>query len=547
MMWHTLSHGVFPNVPQLSDGFFAGLLIVPMLAIIILAHEFGHFFVARSAGIKVEEFGIGIPPRARGWRWRGVLWSLNWIPLGGFVRVKGEDGQDYGEGSMNAKGPLARAFFLIAGSTANFLAAIILSIVLVATQGVPTETSHVYINQVEPNSPAADAGWEPGDTIVSVDGNEIDGLSDLSGTLDENVGSETSVVVRRGDERIETTVTPREDPPAGQGATGIAISEAYLSSIEIGDIEAGSPADAAGWQSGDEIVAVEGVPIESVAQVNALLAASSDGQSSVTMERDGAEIETTVELRDAAIRVTGVGSDSPASEALLYPGDRIVSIDGTEVTDAASLYSSLEQASGQEVPLTVEREGRTVELALIVPELEEDQNPLAAIGVNAQLESWEQLAGVDTRSSRAFEEVSAGEVIPEGVDQFVFLFTGTIDGIIQTFTTTPDTDNLAGPVGMGQLTSELISESALPVWFTVMNIVMVISVGLGLLNLLPLPALDGGRLVFVLVEVLRGGKRVPPEKEGLIHLAGLALLLMLMFFVAFNDVSRLVDGESILP
>jgi regulator of sigma E protease len=100
---------------------------------------------------------------------------------------------------------------------------------------------------------------------------------------------------------------------------------------------------------------------------------------------------------------------------------------------------------------------------------------------------------------------------------------------------------------MGQLTSEVITESSLPVWFWIGNILMVISVGLGLLNLLPIPALDGGRLVFVIVEILRGGKRVPPEKEGLIHLAGLALLLALMFFVAFNDVGRIIDGDSILP
>jgi regulator of sigma E protease len=115
------------------------------------------------------------------------------------------------------------------------------------------------------------------------------------------------------------------------------------------------------------------------------------------------------------------------------------------------------------------------------------------------------------------------------------------------FTTAPSSDDLAGPVGMGQLTSELISESSLPIWFTIGNIVMVISVGLGILNLLPLPALDGGRLAFVVVEVLRGGKRLPPEKEGLVHLAGLALLLALMFFVAFNDVGRLINGERILP
>lgn len=545
LMRHSLEN--HDNVPELSDGFFAGLLVVPMLAFIILAHEFGHFFAARSVGIKVEEFGLGIPPRAKGWVWRGVLWSLNWIPLGGFVRVKGEDGNDYEPGSMNTKGPLSRGFFLIAGSGANFLAALLLSIALVATQGVPTEESHMYINQVEPNSPAEAAGWQPGDVVEVVAGQEITGASDLSAALDAGAGSETSVVVRRGDERIQTTVTPRANPPEGQGATGIRIDQSYLSNVKLGEIEPGSPADEAGWESGDEIVAVSGVPVESVAQINALLGATDEGQTEVVMERDGALVQTSIALEEPTIELAAADADSPASEALLYAGDRIVRIGETTVTDAMSLFTALESAAGEEVTVTVEREGRTLDVTLAVPALEENENPLAAIGANAQIQTWEDLAGVNAQSSRAFESVPAGEIIPEGVDQFWFLVSGTVAGIIDIFTTTPETGDLAGPVGMGQLTSELIAESAMPIWFTLGNIVMVISVGLGLLNLLPIPALDGGRLVFVIVEMLRGGKRLPPEKEGLVHLAGLAILLALMFFVAFNDVSRLVEGESILP
>lgn len=537
-----------PAVPDLSDGLFAGLLIIPMLAVIILAHEFGHFFAARSVGIKVEEFGIGIPPRARGWRWKDVLWSLNWIPLGGFVRVKGEDGQDFESGSMNAKGPLARAFFLIAGSTANFIAAIVLSIILVAIQGVPTDVTRIYINQVEPGSPAADAGWQPGDAIVSIGNDEIEGRSDLATALDERAGDETAIVVRRGDETVETTITPRENPPAGQGATGVRIiGPAYLSNLEVGSVEEGSPAADAEWRAGDEIVAINGITVESVAQATSMLDAAAGGPAEVTLERDGERVTTTLPIPNAAIQITEVAPDSAASDALLYAGDRILSIDESPVADAESLLTLLQRASASDVPLVVERQGRELELTLAVPSVGEDENPLAVIGANAFVESWQDLTGIDSQSSRAFESITAAEVIPEGLDQFWFLLTGTLEGLRETFTTVPDRDDLAGPVGMGQLTSEVISESALPIWFLVGNLVMVISVGLGLLNLLPLPALDGGRLVFVIVEVLRGGKRVPPEKEGLIHLAGLALLLALMFFVAFNDVSRIVDGDSILP
>src|SRR5699024_5816872 len=105
-----------------------------------------------------------------GWKWKGVLWSLNAIPFGGFVRVKGEDGQDMSPGSMNAAGPLQRAWFLIAGPAMNLLAALVISILIVGFQGKPIETTPLYIGSVAPSSPAAEAGWRPGDKIVAVNG-----------------------------------------------------------------------------------------------------------------------------------------------------------------------------------------------------------------------------------------------------------------------------------------------------------------------------------------------------------------------------------------
>ncbi|HAX25244.1 MAG TPA: RIP metalloprotease RseP, partial [Chloroflexi bacterium] len=106
--------------------------------------------------------------------------------------------------------------------------------------------------------------------------------------------------------------------------------------------------------------------------------------------------------------------------------------------------------------------------------------------------------------------------------------------------------DVAGPIGMGQLTSEIISRSAMPLWVTLTNLTIILSLNLALLNLLPLPALDGGRLLFVLIEVLRGGKRVPPEKEGVVHFVGLMLLLTAMFLIAFVDINRIISGSSFL-
>jgi regulator of sigma E protease len=108
-------------------------------------------------------------------------------------------------------------------------------------------------------------------------------------------------------------------------------------------------------------------------------------------------------------------------------------------------------------------------------------------------------------------------------------------------------DQIAGPIGMGQITSEVVGTSPLPLWVTLAQLAILLSLNLAVLNLLPLPALDGGRLLFVVVEVLRGGKKLAPEREGLVHFAGLILLLGFMFIVAFLDIGRLLQGRPFLP
>jgi regulator of sigma E protease len=534
-------------VPEISNGLALGLLIIPILAFLVLVHEFGHFFAARSVGVDVEEFGLGIPPRAKGWRRNGVLWSLNWIPFGGFVRVKGEDGADMSAGSMNAKGPLQRAFFLVAGSMMNFLVAIILSIVIVGLQGVPDTTSNIYVAAVASDSPAEGANWQPGDSIYAIDGEVTNSASQLQAAMRDRTGERVDVTIRRGDQLIETSVVPRENPPTGQGATGIEIQEGVSSTLNVTDVEPGSIAEAAGWRGGDRIVAIGGITLESEAQARNLFAGGAGRDLSVTLERDGSTVETTVTMPPPAVVLTQVDPGGPAAAAMFYSGDQVVSIAGQPVTNAQSFVDLLAANAGTTVDVVVSREDREVTISMDIPAAEEGVGVIEAIGVNGRVDSPYEALGVDGIIARTYESVPVGQVIPEGFGQFWDITSGTFAGLRDMATQGVDRDDLVGPVGMGQMTSELLSQSAIPAWVTLATITVVISVGLGVLNLLPLPALDGGRLLFVLIEVLRGGRRISPEKEGLVHLAGMVILLGLMFVVAFGDVSRLLDGRSIFP
>ena len=446
----------------MSQGFLNGLYIVPILAILILVHEIGHFSAARAIGAKVEEFGIGFPPRIKGWMRDGVLWSINWLPFGGFVKVMGDDGKSDDPGSINNKSPLQRAFFLVAGSAMNFLLAIVLMIIVVGAQGI--SQSSTYIASVEPDSPAAAASWQPGDRIVEVAGVPVEGSGDISAHSREFADVPMSVVIERGGQRIDTTDTPRSTPPAGQGATGVTISEVAVANLDVKSLAA----------------------------------------------------------------------DSPLADSGLQPGDTIVSIDGQPVTDAFKLQSALASSSDKTVPVVVKRGTEESTLDVAFPALDENSDMLAQLGLDLTVQP-------------IFERVPLLQVIPTGVAQAWEQTGQMLGGLRDLFTGRAPLNQIAGPLGMGQATSEIVSASPLPLWVTLANLAILLSLNLAVLNLLPLPALDGGRLLFVIIEILRGGKKVAPEREGVVHFTGLVLLVGAMVIIFVLDALRIHEGKSFLP
>ncbi len=359
-------------------GNFSWLLIVPILAVLVTVHEFGHFFAARFFGVAVEEFGIGLPPRIVGRMWRGTLWSLNAIPLGGFARMKDENTSGAAPDSFQTKPAYARAIILIAGIVFNFIFAALLFAIIFAAYGAPSGRETVSIGDVVAGTPAQAAGWQAGDQFVRIGGREITSQQDLSDAIKAAAGTPVQVELRRDGQLVTTTVTPRlpEQTPNGQGSTGISVS----------------------------------------------------AQSVV--------------VREPVWRAVPDGFKQTAQGI----GD---------------IYSGL-----------------------------------------VRLVRGQQPGGVD---------------------------------------------NLTGPVGIAQVVGEVVQQATIPVWVVVLNLTAFISINLGILNLLPIPALDGGRLLFVVIEWVRRGKRVPPEREGMVHLIGMAVLLTIFVLVAFLDIQRILDGRSILP
>lgn len=197
------------------------LTFLAIIIVLILAHEIGHLVAAKSTGITVEEFGLFYPPRLASVKWRGTLYSINAIPLGGFCKMAGEEDPE-APGSLASKNTPVKLLTLSAGSLMNFLVPILLfSIAYMIPHNEITEGS-VKILEVSEGSPAALAGILPGDTVISVDGKDILSSIDVSRYIQMNLGTDMEMTVLHENGTTETvSVVPRWKPPEEEGSVGI--------------------------------------------------------------------------------------------------------------------------------------------------------------------------------------------------------------------------------------------------------------------------------------------------------------------------------------
>ena len=199
------------------------IAIVSFLVVIILlvlAHELGHFITAKAKGVTVVEFGVGFPPRLFGVKRGGTIYSVNAIPLGGFVKLAGEEDPKV-PGSLASKSIGTRLLVLSAGALMNFIVPFLLFSVAFMIPHQVLE-GNVTVEDVSPGSPAEGAGITKGDTLLAVNGNTINNTADLSRQIQLNLGTPIRISFRHADgTAVTATVTPRWKPPAGQGAVGV--------------------------------------------------------------------------------------------------------------------------------------------------------------------------------------------------------------------------------------------------------------------------------------------------------------------------------------
>jgi len=392
-----------------------------ILSVLVLIHEFGHFIAAKKFGIRVEEFGFGLPPRVWGKKIGETIYSINWLPIGGFVRLFGEESEEDGgvkikniDRAFYARPLLQRTIVIVAGVVMNFILAVFI-ISFLYTQGVPIDTRRVHIEMVEKDSPAELGGLKRYDVLLEFNKIKLLDREEFIKKTNDHLGEEVTLTVLRGAnlehyqqldeacpscEVLNITLVPRKDPP-----------EKYLP------------------------------PLNENSNFTVI-------KKTVRKLLNIKEPEVSKPLKEGPIGVV-----ISQSETITY-------------------------------------------------------SPLRAPFVGL------------------FESVTRSLELGKGIAVTIW----------KLISLQPVSKDIAGPIGIAQFTGMAITLGKK----AVLELLGLLSLNLAIVNILPFPALDGGRLLFILIEGI-SGKRVKLTWERYIHQIGMVILLTLIVLVTVNDLMRIIS------
>ncbi|MEE2662842.1 MAG: RIP metalloprotease RseP [Myxococcota bacterium] len=536
---------------------------IPMLGILIFVHELGHFLVAKACGVRILKFSLGFGPaigfgnfRLR-WERGGTEYVIAWIPLGGFVKMLGENLEVQGEEPdaaaigarpdefLDAKATWQKLSISFAGPAMN-LAFPVAVLVVGLMIGMPRAATR--IGTVDIGSPAALAGLEPGDRILAIDGESMRFWDDVEEQIRSTAAGELTITAERNGEPFDAAVSVIAR--SGLNVLGkteqrgwIGVQNQRLQPL-VGVPDADSPAALAGLRSGDLVV---GVGDEEIGDWNEFVRAVGAGAGAplaIDIER-GADPVQRLELElpaaegldglgivPATVLITEVSVPSAAHDAGLVPGDLLLEVDGRSIGSFGSFAETVRSSEGRELRLRFARDGE-LHMVGVAPRLVTRKGELAGIeeelyqiGVRPHVGSLEG----EYETEKYSNPIAA---LPRAV-QLTLDITGTfLRGLGMLLTGEVDTNSLTGPIGIAQIARDSLDRG----WWAYFGMMMLISINLGILNLLPIPVLDGGQALIYIVE---GVKRSPISLRSreLVQSFGLAVLVMLMGLALWNDLAR---------
>jgi regulator of sigma E protease len=499
-----------------------------VIGILIFVHEFGHFIVAKRAGVCVEKFSLGFGPKLLGFRKGETHYMISAVPLGGYVKMKGEDPEEpltHDPKEFGSRSVGIRAAIVAAGSLTNFFFAfLIMPLVFIIGIQVPTFLGKIpVVAWVAEESPAMKAGIQQGDIITAVDGDEIKNWKMFNFIIltETQQKNDVRLTLSRSGTTLEKMVALTPDTP---GTEGMGIFHAM--SPQVGGVLSDSPAYHAGLKPGDLITAIAGTPVTHWIQMSETIERYPGKEIVFTIESEGRLSSATIK---PDVRVIDVAKNSPADRAGLRIGDTILSINDQDVSLLEeSFYTSFGTSGSQEDTLIVviSREGaeRTVSL---LPTIHQD----TGIKVSGKI-------GIMPAPETTFKRYGVFTSIKEGFKQSCEMTWLTLTTLGKLITFNISLKMLGGPIVIAKMTG-----SAAKTGIASLIIFMaLLSLNLSIINLLPIPVLDGGHLFFLLVELIMK-KPLDTKKMELVQKIGLALLILLFVTVTYNDLLRTVPQK----
>lgn len=436
------------------------LIIILFLITLLVAmylHELGHFIAAKRAGVKVEEFGIGIPPRLFGIKRGETIYSVNAIPIGAFVKAAGENDPTVPR-SLAGKGPWTRLGIYAAGPLVNiFLAFVLLSAFLALPYSVYAGNG-LMVHAVAGNSSAEEAGIEPGDIILEVNGQPVHKAGEMQDIVNSAAeGAEVILLLQRNGQNITKMVRPKFDPQVRRRLIGVFLLWWNI----VSQVEEGSPAHEAGIRAGDTILSINGQAVYNEESMSGALHSLEEGAE---------------------------------TKLVLLPSGKTK---GTDEISISLIYDGSETLPGVEM-------------------------------------RWVDQVHIEQ------ERLPVWSAVYSGAKYIIYMPVLIVKAIPQIIES-PDTA-LVGPIGAGQLTVEIVRSSGLS---SMLFMAGMISLGLGIFNLFPIPPLDGGGMLVAFIEGCRRGKRLSPRTVRLAYTIGTAFLIALVVLITFVDIWRIPRGFGI--
>lgn len=553
----------------LHSGFTQVFSFIVLLGVLVFVHELGHFLVARWCGVRVEVFSLGFGKKIFQYKKDETTYCISIIPLGGYVKMFGEQpGETIPESerpfSFSHKKVGQRIAVILAGPLMNLIFAFFI-FMIVSSLGELVKAP--VVGEVQPISSAEKAGFKPGDRVLSVNGQELKTWDDFQAALDTNLDSTVAINIEREHTKervkLDVPVKSKKNPNVVSSKTQIGDVDGLnlFSYAAVIAVSPSSPLATAGILSGDRVSKINDIEITNFRDLEPALNKlynsvdsakpaelkfkiarnEKDSKKKLEQEFTIAGVDTTkpvtlesLKVESTQLYVDRVMPDSPAQKAGIQKGDRIVSINGKKLTVWEDILNNIKSFDGNGKLAMEVRRGDEMIKVDVTPNMTTHmtqhgtEEKRFTIGISPYL----MYAAPETVLLK-FTDISS--ILKRSTERTWDVSVMTVLSFVKLINAELSPKNIGGIFSIAQAANETFKIGLV----AFLQMMALISINLFILNLLPIPILDGGHLVFYTIEAIKGSP-LSMNKIELAHKVGMILLFSLMVFALFNDFRRML-------